>query len=160
MSRRLAVTLLLAASACLGPRQATTASAPASPPGLPTHAAACRPHAAQACAATGCADASEGLHAEQFELDVVAGTLGACLYTDCYTGPALLVREPEAPWRVSAFGVVRSERPVDGVPPPGSAPFPLTISVDLRDGRFTATWAHSPDGLQADFGTCQLRWDE
>jgi hypothetical protein len=71
-----------------------------------------------------------------------------------------VVREPGAPWRATAFGEVRSERPEGSVPPPGSAPFPLVVSVDLRDGRFTAIWALSPAGLQVDFGTCQLRRDE
>jgi hypothetical protein len=46
------------------------------------------------------------------------------------------------------------------VPPPGSAPFPLTVSVDLRDGRFTAIWSLSAQGLQVDFGACELRGQE
>jgi hypothetical protein len=124
---------------------------------LPTHAAACRPASARRCSAAGCEPANEGLHAEQFEADVAAGTLGACLYTDCFTGKGRVVRDPAAPWKVTVLGEVRSDRPPDGVPPPGSAPFPLTVSVDLRDGTFTATWAMSPDGLQVDFGRCELR---
>lgn len=134
---------------------AAPTAAPAHP--LPTRAASCRPASAQRCSARGCEAADEGLHAELFELDLDFGTLGGCLYTDCYTGPGRVVRDPEAPWRVTVFGEVRSSRPVDGVTPPGSAPFPLTISVDLKTGRFTAIWSLAPDGLQVDFGTCTLR---
>jgi hypothetical protein len=129
--------------------------APARP--VATRAAACRPTSAQRCDVRGCQASNEGLHAEQFELDAADGTLGACLYTDCYGGKGRVVREPGAPWKVTVFGVVRSGRPPGSVPPAGSAPFPLTISVDLKTGRFTALWALEPDGFQADFGTCELR---
>ena len=124
---------------------------------LATHAAACRPTSAQRCSASGCEAANEGLHAEQFELDLVDGTLGACLYTDCFGGKGRAVRDRSAPWRVTMSGEVRSSRPADGVTPPGSDPFLLSIAVDLRDGTFTAVWAFSPEGLQVDFGRCELR---
>jgi hypothetical protein len=117
----------------------------------------CRPTSAQRCDAQGCEDAAEGLHAEQFDLDAAVGTVGACLYTDCYAGRARIVRDPERPWRVTGFGVVRSARPAGSVPPAGSAPFALTVTVDLRTGRFSAIWSLSPDGLQIDFGSCALR---
>ena len=123
----------------------------------PTRAVNCRPTSAQRCDATGCEATGEGLHAELFDLDAVARTVGACLYTDCYAGSARIVRDPERPWLVTGFGEVRSARPAGSVPPPGSAPFPLTVSVDLRSGRFTAIWSLSPAGLQVDFGTCTLR---
>lgn len=164
--RRALALAALALAACTGPGRAaapattgapTKALAAAAGSAWPTRAVGCRPASARRCGADGCEDAGEGLHAEAFDFDVEAGTVGACLYTDCFAGPARVVREPDAPWRVTLLGVVRSDRPEDGVPPPGSAPFPLTVSVDLRDGRFTATWALSPDGLQADFGTCALR---
>jgi hypothetical protein len=136
-----------------------TAGAPLPPKakGAPTRAVNCRPTSAQRCGATGCEAANEGLHAEQFDLDAAVGTVGACLYTDCYAGPARILRDPDHPERVTGFGEVRSSRPADGPTPPGSAPFPLTVSVDLRSGRFSAIWALSPEGLQIDFGTCQLR---
>jgi hypothetical protein len=140
-----------------GPGRPEAAAEVAGPRPLATHAALCRPSSAHRCSDAGCESADEGLHAEQFELDVEFRTVGACLYTDCYTGKARVVRDPAAPWLVTAFGVVHSDRREDGVPPPGSAPFPLTVSVDLRDGRFTAIWSLSPLGLQADFGTCELR---
>ncbi len=136
---------------------ALLAVAPTGQPPLPQRASLCRPTSAQRCSPEGCQDAGEGLHAEQFELDVAAGTLGACLYTDCYTGPARLVREQATPWVVTAFGLIRSARPAEGVTPPGSAPFPLLLTVDLRTGRFSATWSISPAGQQVDFGACQLR---
>jgi len=136
---------------------ALPAGAPATPARLPTHAGACRPVSAWRCTAEACQAATEGLHAEGFELDAAAGTLGACLYTDCYSGRARVTRDEARPWLLTAVGVVRSDRPVGAVPPPGSAPFPLTLSVDLRTGRFTATWSHSPDGLQVDHGTCDVR---
>jgi hypothetical protein len=139
--------LLLAAPPAAKPAAARTA----------TRASTCRPQSAQRCHAGGCEPANEGLHAELFELDAAAKTVGACLYTDCYSGPARIVRDGERPWQVTAFGEVRSSRPADGVPPPGSAPFPLTVTVDLRTGRFTAIWSLSPGGLQVDFGTCELR---
>jgi hypothetical protein len=132
-------------------------AAAATPPALATHAALCRPSSARRCSASGCEPADEGLHAEQFELDVEAGTIGACLYTDCYSGAARVVRDPAAPWLVTAFGEVRSARPAGSVPPPGGDPFALTVSVDLRDGRFTAIWSLTPGGLQVDFGRCELR---
>lgn len=119
-------------------------------------ASGCRAAAAQRCTPAGCEAVTEGLQAEQFALELGTSTLGACLYTDCFSGPARLVRDADAPWRVTAVGEVRSGRPAGGTPPPGSAPFALTLSVDLRDGRFTATWAHSPGGLQVDFGACVL----
>jgi hypothetical protein len=122
-----------------------------------TRAASCRPTSAWRCTAGGCEAATEGLHAELFELDAAGGTVGACLYTDCYSGKARVTRDEGRPWLVTAIGVVRSDRPAGSVPPPGSAPFPLTVSVDLRTGRFTATWAHAPDGLQVDHGACELR---
>jgi hypothetical protein len=122
-----------------------------------TRAVNCRPTSAQRCSLEGCELANEGLHAEQFDLDAVVGTVGACLYTDCFAGAARVVRDPEHPWVVTGFGRVRSSRPKDGVPPPGGAPFPLTVTVDLRTGRFSAIWSLSPDGLQVDFGTCDLR---
>lgn len=164
MCRMLALLALSAVAAAATP-SAPAAPAPpprasaeaATPPPLATHAALCRPSSASRCSGAGCEPADEGLHAEQFELDVRSGTVGACLYTDCYTGKARVVRDPAAPWLVTAFGEVRSGRPEGSVPPPGSAPFPLTLSVDLRDGRFTAIWSLSPQGLQADFGTCELR---
>lgn len=137
---------------------ASCASAPVpARPALPTHAAACRPTSAQRCSPDGCESADEGLHAEIFELDVTARTVGACLYTDCFGGPARIARDGDRPWQVTAFGEVRSGRPEGGVPPPGSAPFPLSVTVDLRSGRFTAIWSLSPAGLQVDFGTCELR---
>ena len=165
---RLALLLLLtAASPALADTPTTkppgaAASRPKARPSrpLPTRAGSCRPSSARRCSADGCEDAGEGLHAEQFELDVSFGTVGACLYTDCYTGKDRVVRDPEAPWRVTAFGVVHSERPPDGPTPPGSAPFPLTVSVDLRDGTFTAIWSLSPRGLQVDFGRCELHGPE
>jgi hypothetical protein len=130
-------------------------AAPVAPPA--TRAVSCRPTSAQRCGAEGCEAASEGLHAELFGLDAAAGTLNACLYTDCYAGAARIVRDPERPWQVTGFGRVRSSRPAGSVPPPGSAPFPLTVTVDLRTGEFTAIWSLSPSGLQADFGRCELR---
>lgn len=158
MMRRMLAVLALAALASAAPTPpGAAARAAATTPPLATHAALCRPTSARRCSDAGCEPAGEGLHAEQFEVDVRSGTVGACLYTDCYTGKARVVRDPAAPWLVTAFGVVRSGRPERSVPPPGSAPFPLTISVDLRDGRFTAIWSLSPRGLQADFGTCELR---
>lgn len=123
----------------------------------PTRATSCRPTSAWRCTAEVCEPATEGLHAELFDLDAAGATLGACLYTDCFSGKARVTRDESRPWLVTAIGVVRSDRPVGGVPPPGSAPFPLTVSVDLRTGRFTATWSHAPDGLQVDHGACQLR---
>jgi len=134
---------------------AATAAPPRSR--LATRASTCRPTSARRCHPGGCEPADEGLHAELFDLDAGAGSLGACLYTDCYSGKARVVRDPEAPWQVTGFGEVHSSRPVHGVPPPGSAPFALTISVDLRNGRFTAIWGLSPEALQVDFGTCELR---
>ena len=163
MCRMLAL-LALAALAATATPPAPAAPAPprasakvAARPSLATHAALCRPSSARRCSDAGCESADEGLHAEQFELDVQSGTVGACLYTDCYTGKARVVRDPAAPWLVTAFGEVHSGRPEGSVPPPGSAPFPLTVSVDLRNGRFTAIWSLSPQGLQVDFGTCELR---
>lgn len=126
-------------------------------PALATGATACRPTSARRCDAAGCQDASEGLHAEVFMLDVAGRTLGACLYTDCYSGAARLVRDRQSPWLVTAFGEVRSERRAGGPLPQGSAPFPLTVTVDLRDGAFSAIWSLSPAGLQVDFGRCELR---
>jgi hypothetical protein len=123
----------------------------------PTRAVSCRPTSAQRCDASGCEAANEGLHAELFGLDAADGTVNACLYTDCYAGKARILRDPDHPERVTGFGQVRSSRPAGSVPPPGSEPFPLTVSVDLRSGRFTAIWSLSPDGLQIDFGSCQLR---
>lgn len=149
----LALSVALAAGAPSSPAHGP----PPAPAPLPTHAGACRARSAQRCSARGCEPANEGLHAEQFEVDLAAGTLGACLYTDCFSGKGRAVRDPAAPWKVTVLGEVRSGRPPDGVPPPGSAPFPLTVSVDLRDGTFTATWAMSPEGLQVDFGRCELR---
>jgi hypothetical protein len=143
---------------------AAKARAPATKPApapraekTPTCATSCRPTSAWRCTAEGCEAANEGLHAELFGLDAAGATLDACLYTDCFSGKARITRDESRPWLVTAVGVVRSGRPAGSVPPPGSAPFPLTISVDLRTGRFTATWAHAPDGLQVDHGTCELR---
>ncbi len=144
----------LLAGAPAGPAAAADRKVEQAAP-LPTRAQ-CRADKAWRCSAAGCEAADEGLQAEHFELDARAGTLGACLYTDCYSGPARITREPGRPWQVTALGVVRSARPRHGVPPPGSAPFPLTVSVDLRTGRFTATWSHGPEGLQVDHGACQL----
>jgi len=140
-------------------REAPAPKAPAAPRAGKafTRATSCRPTSAWRCTAEGCAPASEGLHAELFDLDAAGATLGACLYTDCYSGKARVTRDEGRPWLVTAIGVVRSDRPAGSVPPPGSAPFPLTVSVDLRTGRFTATWAHAPDGLQVDHGACELR---
>jgi hypothetical protein len=152
----LALVLLAGAPTAAPAAKPSAKLAPATPP-LPTHAAACRPKSAQRCSAEGCEAANEGLHAEQFELDLAEGWLGACLYTDCFHGKGRAVREPGKPSQVTVFGEVRSERRPDGVPPPGSDPFPLTISVDLRDGTFTAIWSLSPQGLQVDFGRCELR---
>jgi hypothetical protein len=155
MHPTLAATLLaaalLAAPATPSPSRARRAAAPAM-----TRAVSCRPTSAQRCSAEGCAAADEGLHAELFGLDAGAGTVSACLYTDCYDGPARVVRDPERPWQVTGFGSVRSARPAGSVPPPGSAPFPLTVTVDLRTGQFTAIWSLSPEGLQVDFGRCEL----
>jgi hypothetical protein len=134
--------------------------APSAPPRVapePTRAVNCRPTSAQRCSAEGCEAANEGLHAELFDLDAAVRTVGACLYTDCYAGAARIVRDPERPWLVTGFGEVRSARPADSVPPPGSAPFALTVAADLRTGRFTAIWSLSPTGLQVDFGKCELR---
>jgi hypothetical protein len=164
MARPPAPAFALALAFALSPARLLAAGAgvPAAPPArveqaapLPTRAQ-CRAEKAWRCTAGGCEAADEGLQAEHFELDVKARTLGACLYTDCFSGKAALAREPERPWLVTAVGVVRSARPRGGVPPPGSAPFPLTVSVDLRTGRFTATWAHGPEGLQVDHGACEL----
>lgn len=158
------VALLLAAApspALVKPAPAKAATArPAAPPKAEptfTRATSCRPTSAWRCTAGDCEAASEGLHAELFGLDAAGATLDACLYTDCYSGKARVTRDEARPWLVTGVGVVRSERPPGGVPPPGSAPFPLTVSVDLRTGRFTATWSHAPDGLQVDHGTCELR---
>lgn len=153
-----------AGEATAGPRPSPAAApahtGPPRPAGttspLPTGAARCRPTSAQRCHPGGCEDAGEGLHAEQFELDLAGATLGACLYTDCYAGKARLVRDEEAPWLVTGFGEVRSERAPEGPFPRGSAPFPLTVTVDLRDGTFSAIWSLSPGGLQVDFGRCEL----
>lgn len=116
----------------------------------------CRTERAQRCDGASCAAVEEGLHAEEFALDVASRTLSACLHTDCYTGPARLVRDPAAPWIVTAFAEVRSGRPAGGRPPPGGPPFPLTLTVDLRSGRFSAVHALAPEGLQANFGACRL----
>ncbi len=132
-----------------------TPAGPAQPSA--TRAVSCRPASAQRCGPTGCEAASEGLHAELFGLDAAGGTVNACLYTDCFAGPARIVRDPDRPWQVTAFGRVASSRPAGSVPPPGSAPFPLTVTVDLRTGEFTAIWSLSPTGLQVDFGRCELR---
>ncbi|MFT3914703.1 MAG: hypothetical protein QM704_11455 [Anaeromyxobacteraceae bacterium] len=94
------------------------------------------------------------LQAERFELDLRARTLTACLYTDCLEGRATLVREPGRRWVVTAFALVRSGRKAGAAPPPGSGPMPVTLTVDLRTGRFAATWGHSPEGVQTDFGAC------
>jgi len=162
----LALAALLAADgapAASAPPPART-GAPASRPAaaqkaeeVATRATSCRPTSAWRCTAEVCEPANEGLHAELFDLDAAGATLGACLYTDCFSGKARVTRDGSRPWLVTAIGVVRSDRPVGGVPPPGSAPFPLTVSVDLRTGRFTATWSHAPDGLQVDHGTCELK---
>jgi hypothetical protein len=152
----LALALLLAAAPRGAPSPDAVKGTPKPPPAA-TRAVNCRPASAQRCGPTGCEAANEGLHAEYFDLDAAVGTVSACLYTDCYAGPARIVRDPERPWLVTGFGEVRSSRPADGVPPPGSAPMPLTVTVDLKTGRFTALWAMGPDGFQADFGTCELR---
>jgi hypothetical protein len=152
-----ASSLALALLAPLWLSSGPAASRPPAPPAGPTRAVNCRPASAQRCSAEGCASADEGLHAEYFDLDAAVRTVGACLYTDCFAGPARIVRDPERPWLVTGFGEVRSSRPADSVPPPGSAPFPLTVSVDLKTGEFTAIWALAPSGLQVDFGKCELK---
>jgi hypothetical protein len=164
---RLPLVALVALSAVLAataggaaPASVGAPAAPAAhtkPAAAPTRASICRPTSAKRCSPAGCEDAGEGLHAEQFEVDVGAATLGACLYTDCYVGKARLVRERGTPWIVTAFGEVHSERPEGSVPPKGSDPFPLLVTVDLRTGHFSATWSITPAGQQVDFGTCQLR---
>jgi hypothetical protein len=142
--------LLLSSAALPGASKGSSKAAP-------TRAVNCRPASAQRCSAEGCASADEGLHAELFDLDAAAGTVGACLYTDCYASSARIARDPDRPWQVTGFGLVRSSRPAGSVPPPGSAPFPLTVAVDLKTGQFTAIWSLSPAGLQVDFGKCELR---
>jgi hypothetical protein len=157
--------MLATLAACLlaaGPVAPQAAPDPSAPPRntpAATRAVSCRPTSAQRCSAEGCEEAGEGLHAELFGLDAGAGTVNACLYTDCYSGAARILRDPERPWQVTGLGRVRSARPAGGVPPPGSAPFPLTVTVDLRTGQFTAIWSLSPTGLQVDFGRCELRAD-
>lgn len=132
------------------------AAAPSAATAPPVVAASCPTAHAQRCTPEGCTAADDGVIAEQFELDLRRGRLEACLYTDCFHGQARLVRDRASPALVTAFAEVRSSRRPGSVPPPGSAPFPVVLTVNLDDGRFTAVWGLAGDGLRVDFGTCTV----
>jgi len=129
---------------------------PAPAKGEAARATDCHAEQAVRCEPQGCTPVEEGLDAERFLVDLRARTVTACLYTDCLSGRATVVRDPARPWVATAFALVRSERRPGSTPPPGSGPLAVTVTVDLRTGRFAASWGLSPEGQQTDFGGCTL----
>jgi len=103
----------------------------------------CRPSGKAVCLDGTCRSEAAGSfeHAESFAYDARAGRLSACLWSDCYDGDALRLREA-GPLVVTGRLYGREGRDVV-----------LSLAID-GDGRFTAAWDLSGRGATLDTGTC------
>ncbi len=111
----------------------------------------CQPTVKHYCAADGCTTETEGFqHAEGFFYNSDGPVLGACLWTNCYTGTASSF--------VSADG---AQTTLIGQLVPDHSPEmypPLLISLTLdKQLTFTALWQFSGGGVTLDLGKCETQ---
>ncbi len=109
----------------------------------------CQPMVKHHCKADGCATETEGFqHAEVFFFNSDSNVLGACLWTNCYTGSS------------SQFASADGEQTtVIGLLTPDHSPEmygPVLVSLTMdKQLRFAAVWQYSGEALTADHGKCE-----
>src|SRR5690606_24051780 len=82
-------------------------------------------------------------HAESFSFDSAGPTLGACLWTDCYEGPATLIGDGDS---ILAAGRMHGR-------PDNPSPVDVVLAIDA-EGHFTAVWQLSGRGAVISGGRC------
>lgn len=105
----------------------------------------CKPDSKVRCEGEQCQAEAPGSfeHAEQFSLQTEGNSLLACLWTDCYDGPAQVLRDQG---QITAMGLLRGREPT---------PIAVVLSID-GERRFTALWQIGAKGTTLDSGTCTL----
>jgi hypothetical protein len=109
----------------------------------------CAPSVKYACTIESCERGTSGFQqVESFNYSSRTGTLRACLWTSCFSGKAIAIRETSG--TITAFGELTPEGP--------AAVVPITLSLTLdKQGKFTAVWSYGTDGLIFDFGACAIK---
>lgn len=115
----------------------------------------CRTASRITCSKSICTKEETGpIHAE-FSYSTADKIMQACLHTDCYSGTTSFKHTASDLFRFAVNGAVQSQRPVNGSPPPGMPPFPLTMAVDMGKAAFTAVWGVEAEAVVMDSGSCQ-----
>jgi hypothetical protein len=110
----------------------------------------CRPLVQLACDDGGCTRRAEGFqHAESFFFNTKNGRLGACLWTNCYSANAQVLRATPDAAAFTAIALLQPENTLGG-----HEPRVVSLTVDA-DGRFVAVWQYRGDGLVFDQGRCE-----
>ena len=109
----------------------------------------CVPVAKHLCTPSACVTETEGFqHAEIFFYNSDGLTLGACLWTNCYTGNAhrFVATDGE---QATLIGQLQPDHS-----PEMYAPLLVSLTVD-KNMAFTAIWRYSGSGLTIDHGKCE-----
>jgi hypothetical protein len=118
------------------------------------HEITCTPDSRLECSGINCSwTTSEFQHAEFYLVDDALGTLGACLWTNCFAGKASYEDGYPSGARVATALL----QPVNDMP--GYAPILVSLSHDMS-GRFSSALIDGIDLLVLSFGRCANAADE
>lgn len=109
----------------------------------------CQPAVKNYCSIEGCTTETEGFqHAEVFIYNSDGPALGACLWTNCYTGKASQFISTDGE-QTTVVGQLEPEHS-----PEMYSPMLVSLTVDKQLG-FTAIWQYSGKGVTLDHGKCE-----
>jgi hypothetical protein len=112
------------------------------------HEITCRPESRLECAGSDCNWITSGFqHAEFFLVDDALGTLGACLWTNCYAG----IASYEDGYSSGAGIATALLQPLNELP--GYAPIRVALSHD-GNGRYISALFEGIDSVVLSFGQC------
>ena len=117
----------------------------------------CTPDVKYECSTDQCEKLTEGFQsAEYFSYTPAAGKLSACLWTNCYAGPATVFKSRSA-GTLTAIGKLTPKAHL------GNKPIIVSLTVETsgnsvkNGGRFTAIWGYGSEWLTFDMGKCSRR---
>jgi hypothetical protein len=124
------------------------------PPAASANEITCRPESKLECAGSDCSWTTSGFqHAEFFLVDDALGTLGACLWTNCYAGSASY----EDGYSSGAGIATALLQPINELP--GYAPIRVALSHDAN-GRYISALFEGHDSVVLSFGQCTQAADD
>lgn len=108
----------------------------------------CQPAVKHYCNAESCATETEGFqHAESFFYNSEGPALGACLWTNCYSGKANRFISSDSE-QTTIIGQLAPDHSPDMYPP-----MLISLTMDSKMA-FTAIWQFSGESLTIDQGKC------